>query len=666
MALGQSDSQSQMLNRAIALHQRGQLTDAEKLYRDVLRARPNHVEARHFLGILRFQQGRADEALALIAAALDAKPDYPEAHYNRGNILAALSRFNEAIANYDAAIALHPAYVDAHHNRGNALLKLRHFDQALGCYDRALSIAPLYAPAWNGRGTALNELRYYAEALDCFDRTLEIVPDQPDALYNRGNTLNELKRSDEALACYLKARKLYPHHPDRFGGLDAALAVCDFGSTNSFGQGLVEDLSAGNASVPPYLMLVSHDDPALHLQAAKNFVAGRILVWPQPLWTGERYRHERIKVAYLSADFREHPIALLIAELLELHDRNRFEIHAVSFGRDDGSPMRARIAKGCEHFHDVQGASDEAIAQKMRELEIDIAVDLMGFTKYCRPEIFACRPAPIHVGYLGYPGTVGAPLLDYILVDETVVPSGQAAFYSEARVELPFCFLVNDRSRVVPAPPTRQEAGLPGQGTVFCCFNNSRKIREPVFDVWMRILSKVPDSVLWLRLDNATAGQNLRTEAAARNVDPKRLVFADRVPEPADHLARHQLADLFLDTVPYNAHTTASDALWAGVPVVTCLGNAFAGRVAASLLNAIGLPELVTHHLADYEALALRLATDPEALQAVRVKLVANRLTQPPFDTDRFRRNIETAYLRMWETWQRGEAAQEFRVEPAA
>jgi predicted O-linked N-acetylglucosamine transferase (SPINDLY family) len=328
--------------------------------------------------------------------------------------------------------------------------------------------------------------------------------------------------------------------------------------------------------------------------------------------------------------------------------------------------MRGRIAAACDHFHDVRGDSDGAIAQQLRELEIDIAVDLKGFTQDSRPEIFAHRPTPIQVSYLGYPGTIGADFLDYVLADETVAPFDRAPFYSERIVHLPDCYQVNDRQRAVAATtPTRHDAGLPDEGFVFCCFNNNYKIRQPVFEVWMRLLAKVPGSVLWLLRDNPAAERNLRKEAAARGVDPVRLVFAGRA-KLEDHLARHRLADLFLDTLPYNAHTTASDALWAGLPVVTCQGNAFAGRVAASLLKAVGLPELVTHSLADYEALALRLAGDAEKLKSTRETLARNRLSQPLFDTDRFRRGIEAAYRQMWETWQRGDPAGPFRVDAAA
>ncbi len=353
---------SQMLDRAMGLHQRGQLPDAEKLYRNVLRARPNHVEARHYFGILRFQQGRTDEALSLIAAALEARPDYPEALYNRGNILAKLERYDAALASYDAALALQPGSAEVHHNRGNALFKLRRLEEAVASYDRALALEPRYVDAWNSLGTALKELKRYAQALECYDKVLAIVPDEPNALYNRGNALKEIKRYDELLASYEKARGLKPDHPDKFGGLDSALAICDFARIEAVARGLSTEIEAGKASVTPLTLARFCDDPALHLQAAKNFIADLMPLRPAALWNGQTYKHDRIRLAYLSADFQSHATAFLIAELLELHDRSRFEVHGFSYGRDDGSALRRRIASACDHFHDVLSDSDEVVA----------------------------------------------------------------------------------------------------------------------------------------------------------------------------------------------------------------------------------------------------------------------------------------------------------------
>jgi predicted O-linked N-acetylglucosamine transferase (SPINDLY family) len=385
---------------------------------------------------------------------------------------------------------------------------------------------------------------------------------------------------------------------------------------------------------------------------------------PDPLWRGERYGHDRIRIAYLSADFRSHAVSHLLAGLIERHDRARFETIALSFGPDDGSEMRSRLSSAFERFIDVSDKSDREIAAMLRGLEIDIAVDLMGYTQDSRTGIFALRAAPVQINYLGYPGTMGADFMDYILADRTVIPERQQGDYAEKVVCLPDSFQPNDDARrIAERTPTRAEAGLPERGFVYCSFNNNYKITPAVFDIWMRLLRKIEGSVLWLRHSSTATADNLRREAGARGIDASRIVFAGQTKRLEDHLARHRLADLFLDTLPYNAHTTASDALWAGLPVVTCLGTTYAGRVAASLLHAVGLPELITQSLEDYEALALRLAMETDTLSAIKAKLARNRATHPLFDTDRYRRHLESAYATMWERYQRGEPPAAFCVE---
>jgi predicted O-linked N-acetylglucosamine transferase (SPINDLY family) len=371
-----------------------------------------------------------------------------------------------------------------------------------------------------------------------------------------------------------------------------------------------------------------------------------------------------MRIAYLSADFRRHATAYLIAELIERHDRERFEIIGLSYGPDDRSDMRARLAGAFDRFVDVRTSSDEAIARLIERSRVDIAVDLMGHTQFARPAILAFRPAPIQAAYLGFPGTTGADFIDYVIADPIVAPFELQPCFTEKIVHLPECYQVNDSARKIATRiPTREEFGLPAEGFVFCCFNTSWKIAPAMFEVWLRLLRAVPGSVLWLLRDNADAERNLRREAAARGADPSRLVFADRL-GPEQHLARHRLADLFLDTLPYNAHTTASDALWAGLPLLTCRGETFAARVAASLLESVGLPELVTTSLGDYETLALELATDDQLRRQLRQRLEGNRLTHPLFDTQRFRRHIEAAYQTMWELWQRRESPRSFSVDP--
>src|SRR6185369_7371278 len=445
---------------------------------------------------------------------------------------------------------------------------------------------------------------------------------------------------------------------------DCAIKLCDWDKRALFGSDLNEHVRGKKSIVSPFLLLGYRDDPKLQLQCAKNYIDYIVPAPPQPIWNGQTWRNDKLRVAYVSGDFNSHPVAFLAAELFEKHDRSKFEFIGISFGMDDGSEMRRRLVAAFDRFYDVRSISDSTVAKLLGELQADIAIDLTGYTQNERPAIFAHRPAPIQVNYLGYPGTMGAPFIDYVIADKIVAPFELQPHFSEKIVHLPDCYQANDTKRKIAArAPTRQEAGLPDQAFVFCCFNNSWKITPEVFDVWMRLLHQVEDSVLWLLSDKGGAGRNLRAQAQRHGIDPSRIVFASQMP-PDEHLARHALADLFLDTLPYNAHTTASDALWTGLPLVTCIGVAVAGRVAASILHAASVPELITANLAEYEGLALKLAKDPARLAAMRAKLVRNRDTCALFNTDRFARHIEAAFVTMWETWQRGEKPKSFSVEP--
>jgi predicted O-linked N-acetylglucosamine transferase (SPINDLY family) len=472
-----------------------------------------------------------------------------------------------------------------------------------------------------------------------------------------------LKRHAEAIADFERAVSLRPDLPYVRGDLvHAKLHCCQWISLDQHVAKIVEGVRSSRSSDWPHSFIAISASPRDQLACAQQYVGDRCRPATVPVWDGTKYQHDRIRVAYLSADFREHPVAFLSAGLFETHDRSRFHTVALSLAHDRSSHMRARLQSAFDEFIDVDGKSDAEVASLIRKKEIGIVVDLMGFTLRNRMEILAQRAAPIQVNYLGFPGTTGAPYIDYVLADGTVAPFSEQDAFSEHIVHLPNCYQVNDRKRPVAARvPTRSEVGLPEQGFVFCCFNSSFKITRAVFDVWMRLLKDTDRSVLWLLGTNELAAGNLRREATARGVDEERLVFASRV-NHADHLARHRLADVFLDTLPYNAHTTGSDALWAGVPLLTCKGSTFAGRVGASLLFAAGLPELVTESLEEYESRALQLVRNPAKLKALRERLRANRLMCPLFDTERSCRHIEAAYTNMWQRFQRGEPPSNFRV----
>ncbi len=539
------------------------------------------------------------------------------------------------------------------------------------CFQRALQIDPNRLEAINNLGQVSYEQmgpEALTEAIGHYRQALRINPEYLPSLYNLGIALRECGELDEAADCYRKCLSLNPYD---HGALGMALVVhaqsCNWEAARKV-LGTIRDRFAedANFSVIPFPLLAASDSPALHREAARRHVRTSIVAPKMKTAIRTKTGSGKIRVAYLSHDFRQHATSILMAELFELHDRNRFEIVGFSYGPDDESAMRRRVSAAFDRFIDARDRSDSEVAALLATLEVDIAVDLKGHTQYGRPAILSSHPCPIQVNYLGYPGTMAADFIDYIVGDNIVTPLEHQVHYSEKIVQLPDCYQVNDSKRVIsPHIPGRAECGLPERGFVFCCFNNSYKITAEVFDVWMRLLGLVEGSVLWLLDDNRSARENLTREAAARGIDPARLVFARRT-LPEHHLARHRLADLFLDSFPYNAHTTASDALWAGLPVVTWLGTTFAGRVAASLLNAMGLPALVARSLEEYEALAMKLATDAGLLAEVTATLVRNRDHYPLFDTDRFRRHIETAYVMMWERYQRGEPPESFAVAAIA
>jgi protein O-GlcNAc transferase len=651
-------------NRGLALLHLQRPADALASFARALVVRPDDVTALSNRGNTLQALGRPLEALATYDRALAIRPTHAQTLYNRGIVLRELQRPAEALASFDQVLSIEPDHVDALNNRGVVLRVLNRPLEALASYDRVLSIEPGYVEVLNNRASALRDLKRPAEALATIDQALAVEPDHADTLCNRGIALRDLKRPAEALASFEAALAIRPDHRYAFAGMAyAALAICDWARTAVIAGELESRVAQRHSIIPPFTLLGYGCDPSVQLECARWSIESEMPVAAQPPWKAATRPDDKLRIAYLSTDFRRHPVAALIAELIELHDRARFEVVGISYGPDDQSDLRERLARAFDQFHDVRSRSDRDVAELLNHLQVDIAIDLSGRTQDSRLGILVHRPAPVQATYLGYAGTTGAGFIDYVIADQTVLPFDQQPFYTERIVHLPDCFQANDSTRkIAAATPTRSEAGLPEGGFVFCCFNNNFKITQPVFDVWMRLLRAVEGSVLWLSQDNAEAKENLRKAAAARGVDPARLIFAPRVERDDEHLARHRLADLFVDTLPYNAHATASDALWAGLPLLTCRGASYAGRVATSLLYAAGLPELATDDLAEYEALALRLATDAALLGGFRHRLAQNRAACPLFDGDRFRRHIENAYATMWELQRRGESPRSFSV----
>ena len=651
-------------NRGIALLRLTRLEEAVGSFDRAIALNADHAAAHYNRGNALRRLKRHDEALSSYQRAIALRPRHVEAHNNLANTLLDLHRPDAALAAYDKIIAINPLFVEAHCNRASALIELRRLPDALAAADRALTLHSDFALAWLARADALRNLRRQEDSLAAYDRAVALQPDLADAYAGRAHALHSLKRHDEAAQDWAKVLQLYPDYDFAKGYLaHQKKMACDWSGLEELRWSIREDVRAGKASAEPFGYQALSDSAPDLKRCAELFVQREFPAAPTPLCRADRYDHDKIRIGYVSGEFRQHATSILMVELFELHDRHRFELFAFDSGDDDGSDIRRRITAAFDHVVDIAGMGDAAAAAAVRQNEIDLLVNLNGFFGEARTGIFSRRPAPIQINYLGYPGTIGADYIDYIIADPVVIRPEHEDCYVEKIVWLPDCYQVNDSTRPIVEMPTRAGAMLPDEGFIFCCFNNSYKIAPEVFDVWMRLLDRVDGSILWLIEDNARAAHNLRREAERRGVEPERLVFASRA-SPAEHLARQRLADLFVDTLPYNAHTTASDALWAGVPVLTCLGSTFPGRVAASLLQAVGLPELITPSLGDYEALALRLAQERGLLSSLKARLAQNRLTSPLFDTKRFARHVEAAYVTMWERHRSGEPPIRFAVPP--
>jgi protein O-GlcNAc transferase len=655
-----------------------------------------HVEQLYALALAQQKAGRTEAAIQTYQRCLVLRPDSPEVYNNLGTALDKAGRLSEATRCFRRALALDPSYVRPLVNLGKVLRMQRQPSEAVVNLERAVSLAPDSTPALTNLGFALADLGRRPDAIRALRRATELEPGLAEAHHGLGRVLLDSGDADAAAvslqracalkpalvdACLLLATSLLalhrlpealravegvlqqtPHNAEALAvALNCTLKMCDWGKVEHLVQ-RSRALDGGTSHTQPFLLMAISDDPDEHLQAARLRAAtatGDRIALPSPA----AREHEKIRVAYVSGDFYTHATSFLLAELLELHDRSGFELFGVSFGPDDHSSLRGRVLSAFDECLDARDCSDLEVATWLREREIDIAVDLKGYTAYCRPGILAYRPASIQVSYLGYPGTMATSFIDYLIADRFVIPEAEQRFYTERIAYLPHCYQVNDRRRGISAQtPTRAQAGLPEEGFVFCCFNNNWKITASVFEVWMRLLAGVPGSVLWMLEDNPTAADNLRHRAGALGIAPERLVFCRRADSEA-HLARHRLADLFLDTFPYNAHTTASDALWAGLPVLTCAGRTFASRVAGSLLRAVGLAELITTSLQVYEQVALKLARDSLHLDTVRTRLTSKPESLPLFATPAFCKNLERAYRHMSLLHRRGRNPATFAVE---
>ena len=644
------------LNRGNTLYLAQQYRAALESYDKAIRIKPDYAEAYHNRGSVLSVLQRREDALQSYDKAILFKPDYAEAYGNRGNTLFVLQQYQAALESYDKAILLNPEFADAYYNRANSLYALQQYPAALQSYDKVILLNPRHAEAHNNRGTALTAMLQHEAALVSFDRAILLKPDYVEAHNNRGNALLALKRYRAALESFDKALLLKPDHEYLRGmRLYMKRLLCDWEDVESECEQLEALIGRGLKAAIPFAMLAISGSPAIQRQAAEIYVRDKVPARSSAAAIPRLPRRDRIRIGYFSADFHNHATSYLIAELFERHDRSRFEVLGFSFGPLKLDEMNRRVSSAMDRFVDVRSMPDREVAELSRKLEVDIAVDLKGFTAR-QSSRHLCRARRPHPGQL--------PRLSRHH-GRRVYGLSHRRPYADSRSR-PSLLLGKDRSvsrtairSTIPGVPSPQsparapDEGLPESAFVFCCFNKAYKISPAVFDSWMRILGRVEGSVLWLLEENPWAVENLRAEAARRGIAPQRLVFASSLPVD-EHLARHRLADLFLDTLPYNAHTTASDALWAGLPVLTRTGETFASRVAASLLRATGLPELITSTESEFEELAVELAHNPQRLQALRQRLQQNRPTAPLFDCASFTRHLESAYTAIVDRYHAG------------
>ena len=638
-------------NLGMALHESGRPEEAIVFYKKALELNPDLIDALYNCAGSYQALNNLSMALNLYNEVLRINPELFQAHNNRGNVLQKMHRFQEAFDSYGEAIKINANFPEPYNNLGNLFYVKSDHSKALENLNKALEIRSDYAEAYNNRGNVKVALKLNEEALADFQRAIELDPSYAEPHHNCANLFLDTHRYEEALVRYELALALKPNYEYVHGAqVYTKLQICDWTDLELQTAQLITKIALGEKAAIPFLGISLIDSGPLQKQIAQTWVADKHLAsddLPPLLLGAPKAKGAKIRLGYYSADFHNHATMYLMAKLFEAHDHSQFELFAFSFGPFADDAMRKRAVAAFDHFIDVKDQSDLEIAKLSRQLQIDIAVDLKGFTPFARTNIFAHRAAPVQVNYLGYPGTMGASYMDYIIADRVLVPPGSEQFYTEKVVYMPHSYQVNDDQRVIADTVyTRTQLGLPDTGFVFCCFNNNYKILPPTFDGWLRILKAVPDSVLWLLEDNPTAAKNLQQIAMNKGLDPVRLIFAKRMPL-AEHLARHRLADLFLDTLPCNAHTTTSDALWAGLPVLTLPGETFASRVSASLLNAIGLPELIANTQVEYEKRAIDLAQSPEILAQIKGKLMVNRKISPLFDTKQYAKDLEGLYQGM-------------------
>ena len=636
---------------------------AKDLLEQVVLIKPNFADAYNNIGICLEKLNDLDGAIKNYNLAINNRPNFAEAHNNIGVVFQKLRNFDQAILQYKKAITYKNLYLDAYVNLANLFKETKQFEEAIKNYDLAINLNPKLAEVYNNKGNALKEIRKFEEAIKNYDLAINLNPNFAEAYFNTATALQDIKNFEKAVLYFEKALLLDKEIPFCKGYLlHAKMLCCNWSGLNELYKEIYNDVEKNRYSATPFGYQAICDDESNLQKCAQLYSSKRFPEIKNNLFSKKVSKNKKIKIGYLCGEFREQATSILMTEVWEKHNKEDFEIIAFDSGWDDKSLRRNRIINAFDKFIDISKVSDLDAAKIIYKEQIDILINLNGFFGTGRPVVFSYRPAGIQINYLGFPGTIGSKYIDYILCDQTVVPPESKKFYNEKIIYLPDSYQANDTKRNISDKKfLREELSLPKESFVFCCFNNNYKITPNMFDVWARLLKKIDNSVLWLIDGNSEATENLKKEAKIRNIDVSRLIFAKRM-KLEDHLARHKNADLFLDTLPYNAHTTASDSLWAGLPVLTCLGKAFPGRVAASLLKSLNLPELITYSENEYISKAEELALNPEKLTLIKNKLDTNKFSQPLFNTELFCRNLESAFKIIFEKYSLGLETEDIRL----
>ena len=637
------------IDQLLDLYNRGEFANVVGLAESLSKQYTKSMFIWNMLGAAAAQSGQLDKSICAFEKVIAVNPDSSESHHNIGIAYQKQGKLDDAIASYKTALSLKPDYAEACNKLGVALKDRGDLREAIVSYKKALSLKPDYAEAYYNLGVAFQNQGQLSKAVVSYEKLLSLRPDYAGAYNKLANTFQDKGELDKAIACYEKALYLQPNYESaRAQKLHQQAQICDWSIFDANGLAF-SDLGTVEKCVHPFALLSIEDAPDRHRKRAEMYCRQAYSCHAIAFPKKPRRKLKRIRIGYFSADFKEHPVAHLIAKVLEKHDRDRFEVFGYSLHGNKQSELRQRIINSFDCFADVQKMNERDLALKARHDDIDIAIDLTGHMQNARSLVFANRAAPIQINYLGFPGSMGAEFIDYIVADRILIPHDFQKFYSEKPIYLPHHYQAqNDELAIADKTPTRSSLGLPEKGFVFCAINSTYKITPREFDIWMRLLKHVNGSVLWLLENNKWAKENLLKEAAARGVGPERLVFAKKVPH-SEYLAQFKCANLYLDTFNYNAGATASNALWAGLPVVTKQGKCYAARMASSLLKSVGLTELITTSESEYENLAMKLAQDPQQIAALQQKLSANRITRPLFNSELFTKHLENGYQQAYE-----------------